>query len=248
MRKRVSCCTGCIFFLAAIVGCKKDATENIPSNSTGVVKGKITDAAGHPLAGVKVTIEHTVWYANYVYAQTNGNGEYSAALPGEPAGDWTAKAQVEKTIYGQTYQFDLDPSSADPFTKSGAVRNFTWKVNGKRPGDNGYYGAHADLYAFGTDIDVSNIKLVFTPADNVLIDGSTAVSIERSIQDVAGTFMATDIPIGKYTVKAVYAGKTLLLENRHDDNGPAVSKEVVFGKNGMLGETEYNIEFWVSEE
>jgi len=74
------------------------------------------------------------------------------------------------------------------------------------------------------------------------------VSIERSIQDVAGTFMATDIPIGKYTVKAVYAGKTLLLENRHDDNGPAVSKEVIFGKNGTLGETEYNIEFWVSEE
>jgi hypothetical protein len=60
--------------------------------------------------------------------------------------------------------------------------------------------------------------------------------------------MVTDIPIGKYSVKAVYPGKTLLPENRHDyNNGPTVEKEVVFGKNGNRGETEYNIEFWVSE-
>jgi hypothetical protein len=248
MKRVIYNCTGCILFSAAIMGCKKDAAENTTTGSSGIVKGKITDAAGHPLSGVKVTIEHTVWYNNYVYAQTNSNGEYTAKLPAEPAGDWTAKAQVEKEAYGQTYHFDLAPSSADPFNKSGAVRNFTWKISGKRPGDNGYYGAHADLYAFGADVDMTNVKLVFTPVDNTLIDGSSATTIERSVQDVAGTFMATDIPVGKYTVKAVYPGKTLLLQNRHDDNGPAVSKEVVFGKNGFLGETEYNIEFWVSEE
>jgi hypothetical protein len=45
----------------------------------------------------------------------------------------------------------------------------------------------------------------------------------------------------------VYAGKTLLLDNRHDSGDPAITKEVVFGKKGNLGETEYNIEFWVSE-
>jgi hypothetical protein len=60
--------------------------------------------------------------------------------------------------------------------------------------------------------------------------------------------MVKDIPIGKYSVKAIYPGKTLLLENRHMDNDDAaIDKQVVFGKNGNLGETEYNIEFWVSE-
>src|SRR5689334_10324191 len=110
MKRAIYSCTGCILFSAAMMGCKKDATDNIPATGAGIVKGKITDAAGHPLSGVKVTIEHTVWYDNYVYAQTNTNGEYVANLPGEPAGDWTAKAQLEKTVYGQTYKFDLDPS------------------------------------------------------------------------------------------------------------------------------------------
>ena len=59
--------------------------------------------------------------------------------------------------------------------------------------------------------------------------------------------MVTDVPIGKYTVKAVYPGRTLLLEGRHDNYGAEVTKTVVFGKYGYLGETEYNIEFWLSE-
>jgi hypothetical protein len=60
--------------------------------------------------------------------------------------------------------------------------------------------------------------------------------------------MAKDIPIGKYTVKVASPGKTLLLSNRHNDNDRRqVNKEVVFGKNGSLAETEYNIEFWMSE-
>jgi hypothetical protein len=104
-----------------------------------------------------------------------------------------------------------------------------------------------DLYQFGTDVDPSQVKLEFTPLENTLIDGTPAVAFERPVHDVAGTFMVTDVPIGKYTVKAVFPGKTLLLDNRHDDEEPAVSKTVVFGKNGYLGETEYNIEFWLSE-
>ena len=127
------------------------------------------------------------------------------------------------------------------------MRNFTWKLSGSRPGTNGYYGAHVDLYAFGTDAQMDKIKLVLTPAENTLIDGSAATEIERTVEDVAGTFMVKDVPVGRYSVKAVYPGKTLLLQNRHDNGEPAITKEVVFGKNGTLGETEYNIEFWVSE-
>ncbi len=81
-----------------------------------------------------------------------------------------------------------------------------------------YYGAHVDVYPFGTDVPLEGVKLVFTPTENTLIDGSPAATIERTVEDVAGTFMAKDIPIGKYTVKAVYPGKTLLLDNRHNDN------------------------------
>jgi hypothetical protein len=38
------------------------------------------------------------------------------------------------------------------------------------------------------------------------------------------------------------------LDNRHEDDIPEAEKTVVFGKNGNLAETEYNIEFFVTEQ
>lgn len=250
MKRIFQSATILIAFPFTIVACKKNAdsagTSSSPSSAT--VTGKITDISGHSLKNARITLEHTVWYDNYVLAVSNDNGNYSTQLPDKPEGTWTAKAQIEHTAYGQTYKFDLDPSSTDPFDKnSSAVRNFTWKLSGKKPGDNGYYGAHVDLYQFGTDADMTKVKLILTPVENTLIDGSPAQTIERMVEDVAGTFMIKDVPIGKYTAKLVYAGKTLLLKNRHTEGDPALSQEVVFGKNGYLGETEYNIEFWVQE-
>jgi hypothetical protein len=48
-------------------------------------------------------------------------------------------------------------------------------------------------------------------------------------------------------VKAVYPGRSLFLENRYNEMGPAAEQIVVFGKNGYLVETEYNIKFWLTE-
>jgi len=235
--------------LLSLAACKKNSgsTSSADGPSAGAVTGKITDSKGNPLGGIKVTLEHTVWADSYVFATTDNSGHYKATLPAEPAGSWTAKAQLEKTAYGKQYRFDLATDHTDPFTRDQAtVRNFTWQLSGQRP-DGGFYGAHVDIYQFGTDVDPGQVKLVFTPVESTLIDGTPAMALERQVHDVAGTFMVTDVPIGKYTVKAVYPGKTLLLDNRHDEEEPAVSKTVIFGKYGYLGETEYNIEFWLSE-
>ncbi|HVU57169.1 MAG TPA: carboxypeptidase-like regulatory domain-containing protein [Puia sp.] len=238
------------FLLLSLAACKKDAgSSSSPDGpSTGAVTGKVTNSAGNPLSGIKVTLEHTVWADSYIFSTTDNNGRYKAELPAQPAGSWTAKAQLIKSAYGKQYKFDLVVDHTDAFTRDQAtVRNFTWRLSGQRP-DGGFYGAHVDLYQFGTDVDPSQVKLVFTPIENTLIDGTPAIAFERQVHDVAGTFMVTDVPIGKYTVKAVYPGKTLLLDNRHDDNDePAVNQTVLFGKYGYLGETEYNIEFWLSE-
>jgi len=238
-----------LIFLLSLAACKKESGSS-PSPggpSAGAVTGKVTNAEGNPLSGIKVTLEHTVWADSYVFATTDNTGHYKAELPAEPAGSWTAKAQLEKPAYGKQYKFDLTVDHTDAFTRDQAtVRNFTWQLSGPRPAG-GFYGAHVDIYQFGTDVDPGQVKLVFTPVESTLIDGTPATALERQVHDVAGTFMVTDIPIGKYTVKAVYPGKTLLLDNRHEDDTPAVSQTVVFGKYGYLGETEYNIEFWLSE-
>ena len=240
---------------AVLAACSKKndndkKVSEVPWTQKGTVSGVVTDAKSQPVKEARITIEHTLWYNSYLFATSDKDGKYQVSLPNDPAGDWTAKAQLTKTAYGQTYKFDLEPDKTDAFNKAGgAVRNFTWKLIGTRPGGAGYYGAHVDLYQFGTDVDLTKVKISFTPfpGETNLIDGGTAASFERPVADVAGTFMVKDVPIGKYTIKAVYAGKKLLLNNRHEDDTNEESKTVVFGKYGYLGETDYNIEFFVTE-
>ena len=239
------------FFSTSFAACEKDAPiTGQPTSQTGTVTGKVTNAKGAPLSGVKIVLEHTVWAGTYVYAITDDEGNYKATLPKEPAGSWTAKAQLKKSAYGQEYTFDLAIDETAPFKHSeSTVRNFTWKLSGQKPDGAGYYGAHVDVYQWGTDVPINEVKLIFTPhnAAATLIDGSATPTIERTIEDVAGTFMVKDIPIGNYLVKAAYPGKTLLLKNRKLTDEAGVTKTVVFCKNGYLAETEYNIEFWLSE-
>jgi hypothetical protein len=240
----------------SFTGCKKDiagsnivsaANESSFKRKPGTVTGAVTDSRGNPLSNVNITVEHTVWYGTYLFGKTNANGKYIINIPSSPAGSWTAKAKYTKKKYGVNYIFDLD-GNINSFTQAdSAVRNFKWKLSGKKPGDNGYYGAHVDLYQWGTDADMTKIKIKFTPLDSTLIDGSPAKYFERTVEDVAGTFMVKDVPIGKYSIKAVYPGKKLYLENRHGNGGPSLKKTVIFNKYGFLAETEYNIEFWVSE-
>lgn len=249
----------CFLFMPFIVyasglACKKQTDPGSGSPGSGggkgLVSGKVTDTGGKPIKNAKVTVEHTVWYDNFLSAVTNEQGAYSITIPETPAGDWTAKAQLTVEGYGQNYKFDLDPDKTDLFNnKSNTVRNFTWKLSGVHPGGQGFYGAHVDLYQMGTDADLSKVKIQFTPypGEKYLIDGSPAVAFERNVEDVAGTYMVKDVPIGKYIIKAVYPGKKLLLDNRHADDNSEENKTVVFGKYGYLGETEYNIEFYVSE-
>jgi len=242
-------------FIYSIVttACSKDTVRpnaSSPETKNGMVTGIVTDAKNLPVKGANITIEHTVWNNSYLFASSNSEGKYEVSLPNDPAGDWTAKAQLTKSAYGQIYKFDLDPDKTDPFSKaSGAIRNFKWKISGQRPGGTGYYGAHVDLYTFGADVDMTKVKLLFTPypGETNLIDGTVATAFERPVEDVGGTFMVKDIPIGKYMIKALYNSKTLLLNNRHLDDDKGETKLVIFGKNGYLGETEYNIEFYVSE-
>jgi hypothetical protein len=239
-----------LLFNTSVTSCTKDAATEQHQTGSGIVSGKVTDTKGNVINNAKIVIEHTVWYDSYLTATTYANGEYKIALPTQPAGDWTAKAQLTRSAYGQDYVFDLQATNTDPFNcNTSTRRNFTWKLSGQRAGNGSYYGAHVDLYQFGTDVEMDKVKLVLTPfpGEEKLIDGSTTTSIERNVEDVAGTFMVKDVPIGKYLVKAVYPGKTLLLQNRHDNEAPEVQKVIVFGKYGDLGETEYNIEFWLSE-
>lgn len=239
--------------ISVVTACSKTAgiSDNATTGTTiGAVTGIVTDSRNLPVKDASIIIEHTVWYNSYLFGSSSNEGKYEVSLPATPEGDWTAKAQLTKMAYGQTYTFDLEPDKTGAFSRAtGAVRNFKWKLSGQRPGGTGYYGAHVDLYPFGTDLDMTKVKLSFIPfpGETALIDETTVSPFERPVENIAGTFMVKDVPIGKYIVKAIYAGKKLLLNNRHSDDSNEESKTVIFSKYGYLGETEYNIEFYLSE-
>jgi hypothetical protein len=76
------------------------------------------------------------------------------------------------------------------------------------------------------------------------------VTVEHTVW--LGTYLyATTNAKGKYSIAIPNdpAGDWIATArcNRHNDKGAAVKQTVVFGKYGDLGDTEYNIEFWVSE-
>ena len=252
MKTNLTIATIILICINSITSCKKEtasaqqAFNQSALQTEGTVTGKATNWQGNPLIGAPVTVEHTVWNATYVLGKTGGQGKYNIAIPSTPAGRWTAKAQYKKRAYGQDYLFDLDGDTTSFTVNDAVTRNFLWKLSGTKPNGN-YYGAHVDLYQFGTDADMTQIKIHFTPLGDTLIDGSPATAFIRNVEDVAGTFMVKDVPVAKYSIKATYPGKTLYLENRHDDKGAKLKQPVVFRKYGFLGETEYNIEFWVEE-
>lgn len=242
-----------IFFLTFTLilsgaACKKEEVSNSTSApEKGTLTGKVSFANGNPLPNAKVIAEHTVWFGTSVEKVSNNNGLFSIKMPVNPAGSWTAKAQVQFSRWGQNYKADLHPGSTAAFSITDApVRNFSWQLKGAKP-TGGFYGAHVDLYASGLTVNLEEITIKLTPLDPQLADGSTAQVIERRPEDIAGTFMIKDVPLGKYKAEAFFPGRTILLRNRHNADPAATSQTVVFGKNGFLAETDYNIEFWVSE-
>lgn len=236
---------------AAFGSCKKaDSFPRSGETDQGIVTGTVTDEQNNPVKGADIIVEHTVWLDNYLFAISNDVGKYEIILPENPSGDWTVKAQLSKAAYGQTYKFDLEADNTGIFNNAKSDKcNFKWKLSGVRNDGSGYYGAHIDLYPFATDVDMSKIKILLTPfpSETTLIDGSIATTFERAVEEVAGIFMVKDVPIGKYTIQLEYPGRKLLLNNRDAEDQNEEIKTVVFGKNGFLGETEYNIEFYVTE-
>lgn len=78
-----------------------------------VVKGKATDTAGKPLAGVEVVADNQVLYDSNVVGVTGTDGTYRLEL-GQAATTWNASARLKRDFNGRSYTFELHPSNATP--------------------------------------------------------------------------------------------------------------------------------------
>ncbi|MBL0693891.1 carboxypeptidase-like regulatory domain-containing protein [Comamonas sp. JC664] len=206
-----------LMLLGAALACSacSDNGSNPPgpsgSSEKNVVKGKATDTAGRPLAGVEVVADNQVLYNSDVVGVTGADGTYRLEL-GQAAATWNTSARLKRDFNGRSYTFELHPSNASPFAgNEGAVRDFDWRLTGARPGG-GFYGSGVFFrladYVDPADPDQAlqdeHMELTLTPV-GPLVDGSTGSPVTGRGTSTGDGFGMPDVAIARYTVTGRYA-------------------------------------------
>lgn len=171
--------------------------------------GLITNSAGQPLAGAQVFAGSTLFFNQNALGVSGRDGRYRVSVPN---GSWYGGAQITRSFQGEPFTFDLVPNTTSAFAGSaGAVRNFQWKLSGRRA-DGSFIGATVTVYTDFFDPDllalVPDIELTLTPT-GPLIDGSRGRVIRQKITRTAeGMEGVQDVPLGTYAITARHVPAT----------------------------------------
>lgn len=185
-------------------GCSKATGDPDNEPQAGFLTGVVKDQAGNPLEGVRILIDHSIFFNSNISTYTNAEGKYKIKVP---KGSWYAFASHYVSFDGDGFSFYLHPENQAGFGEEGGVRNFVWKLTGTmREPLSGTYGGLVTIDNFpGVYIDETEIDFVFTPV-GPLIDGSQGNVLHRQAEDA---HTIKDVPIGRYKLTASYEGRPL---------------------------------------
>ncbi|HSI32227.1 MAG: carboxypeptidase-like regulatory domain-containing protein [Phycisphaerae bacterium] len=198
-----------VLLLAAPVlfAADKPAEKPAEKPEPKVIKGRVVDAAGQPVAGAVVNADHTLLYNANTQARTGKDGTYRIKVPN---GAYRVTAKLTRDIGETRYAFDLHPETPDDVNgDEGAIRDFTWRLTGRRPApQDGYYGGMVVAYTPPGDVDVQleDVELTLTP-DGKLIDGSDGKPITGKLVATGDGRAIRDVPVGTYTITARHVPK-----------------------------------------
>lgn len=194
---------GIILLSYGTYSCSK---ENDNSTKDGYLTGTVKNQSGVPLNGVKILVDHSIFFNSNISSTTDQYGKYQIKVP---IGSWYVFAQYQIEFNGKMYSFYLHPDNTSGFGAEGGVRNFEWKLTGEMPQPlSGNYGGLVTIDHYpGVYIDDSLIDFTFTPA-GPLVDGSSGKILH--VRSIDG-FNIKNIPIGRYNVTATYQGMKLKL-------------------------------------
>lgn len=222
------------------VACSGPTTGAAAPNT---VRGLVTDTHGAPLAGAKVIADvwshNESWNAGQAYTQiddsdrvaaTGANGGYSIRLG---TGGWRVYGVLERKYNGDTFILPLQSDNPQwvPGDKGG-VRNFTWKLNGPVPAEQGggFYGGVLKVVttyqSSFRDDQYPNLQVRLEPV-GPLIDGGAGQTLTlRPDRDGA----MKDIPIGRYRAQVTLNGRPV--SSRMDDNTSAFGASTIVDFKG----------------
>lgn len=211
--------------LAMLSACEADRVDASRPVS-GYATGTVVDTRGNPISGAKILLDNTVFYASYINGSTADDGSYRLKV--QP-GAWRTYASFRKEYNGRTYSLELHPDSVDSFDDSGAVRNFVWKLEGRKPdNDWGYYGGLVKVFNETGFHEMPDVEITLAP-DGPLIDGSQGSTLVLRPGDNYWRQLEylEDIPIGRYAATAALVegdGRRPLKLKDGDAEGPLAAE------------------------
>lgn len=220
---RIATCMLAGLATAALAACNADGKAPAMQAETGYATGMVVDTRGNPVPGARILLDNTVYYASYIKGSTGKDGGYRIKV--QP-GAWQAYASFKQEYHGRTYSLRLHPENVDSFDESGAVRNFTWKLEGREPENHyGYYGGLVKVFTdHGFYEDMNEVELTLAPV-GPLIDGSEGKTLVLRHGDNYWVQYGhlEDIPIGRYKVTATLKGeegpRQLRIQDWHSEGG-----------------------------
>lgn len=212
--------------LSALPACDGGQAAGTAAPEAGYATGRVVDTRGDPIPRARVYLDNTLFTNSFIESFTGEDGGYRVQVY---PGAWRASATFRKDYNGRTYTLRLRPDATDPFDHEGAVRNFTWQLEGRWPdNDAGFYGGtihvSSEVHFQG---DMADVELLLTP-DGPLIDGSPGTPLRLRLDDHywRNLFQVEDIPIGRYVVTATLRNddgntRPLTVRNWHGKHEPA---------------------------
>lgn len=235
-------------------------TDTAAEPEPGVIKGRVTDEQGDPVAGAELRV------VGYTGGSNLGQNIFTTTT----GSDGTYRAEVEDGLYevlGQTvvrwsgadYRFNLDAVDGacdQALSADGIVEDFELRLSGLQvcfdeidPDDYlDYHGGAVQLYTdFTTEPSPDSVVVyVLTPLEP-LADGSPGEVIEQSrtvaalgtsFGPIDETYSLYDIPLGRYGVRAqlIEPDGTVsdLLLSSDATPEPAPEAEITFGARQVL--------------
>lgn len=201
-----------------------------------VVRGRVVDGQGRPIAGAQIIVDNEFLYNSNVTGRTAADGTYRIQLP-RVASTWNVTAKMMRTVNGRAVEMDLHPDNPDSFAgNQGAVRNFSLRTSGARPGG-GSYGASAIVYTPAVSmLDQREVTLTFTPSGG-------GAPITAPVVSTPDGYGVRDLPLGLYTI----TGRTPRGPVRIRKRGQGAFGRSVTAEFEAVTNTLYQVELEVSE-